>query len=304
VALTVGIAKGVADLPIAFFVLAVERRTYMSLGIVFKGTQGVVLAADSRVTLFAGVPNPGSGQQIAVPATFDNASKMLRVKGQDFIGAITYGAGALGTAEPRTASSYMPEFEAELAAEERMTVEAFAEKLGAFFERQWSQNNMPPSPLLADNMIFLVGGYDDPSATYGKVFEVDVPSRPKPTELIAGHFGAVWGGQRELIDRLIQGFDFRLPEAVKDILQVGTDARSVGLDQELKNRFTLPIPWQFLPLQDCVDLSIFLVRLTIELQKWIVGIRGVGGAVDVATITRVDGFKEVQVKQITGERRG
>jgi hypothetical protein len=94
-------------------------------------------------------------------------------------------------------------------------------------------------------------------------------------------FGEVSG---KLIDRLIQGFDFRLPEAVKDILQMRMDERSVGLDQELKNRFTLPIPWQFLPLQDCVDLSIFLVRSTIELQKWIVGIRGVGGAVAIRPV--------------------
>jgi hypothetical protein len=61
----------------------------MSLGIVFKGTEGVVLAADSRVTLIARIPNPASSQPIAVQATFDNASKMLRVKGQEFIGAIT-----------------------------------------------------------------------------------------------------------------------------------------------------------------------------------------------------------------------
>jgi len=57
-----------------------------------------------------------------------------------------------------------------------------------------------------------------------------------------------------------------------------------------------------LPLQDCVDLSIFVVRTTITMQKWLVGVRGVGGAVDVATITRTEGFRAVQVKTITGEK--
>jgi len=47
-----------------------------------------------------------------------------------------------------------PEFEAELAGVDRMTVEAFAEKLGAFFIRQWQRNNMPANPLLSHNMIF------------------------------------------------------------------------------------------------------------------------------------------------------
>jgi hypothetical protein len=50
-----------------------------------------------------------------------------------------------------------------------------------------------------------------------------------------------------------------------------------------------------------VDLSIFLLRTTITLQKWLVGVRGVGGAIDVVTITRTDGVQEVQVKQVVGE---
>jgi hypothetical protein len=55
----------------------------MSLGIIFKGTEGIVLAADSRVTLMATLPSlqtPAGNQQILVPATFDNASKLLRVR--------------------------------------------------------------------------------------------------------------------------------------------------------------------------------------------------------------------------------
>lgn len=280
----------------------------MSLGIVFKGTEGIVLAADSRVTLMATLPNlvpqnPGAPQQplVVVPATFDNASKLLRVKGQDHVGAVTYGAGAIGANQPRTASSYMPEFESELPTDQRLDVQAFAQRLGDFFLRQWQINNMPPNPMLAENMVFFVAGYDSTDSAYGRVFEVNVPSRPTPTELNAGTFGLVWGGQRELVDRVLQGFDPNLPNAAQEILSIPPASRSQTLSDELRNRFFLPIPWQFLPLQDCVDLSIFFVRSTIELQRWMVGVRGVGGAVDVATITRTKGFEAVQLKKITGE---
>ncbi len=64
---------------------------------------------------------------------------------------------------------------------------------------------------------------------------------------------------------------------------------------------SVKIPIQFLPLHDCVDLSLFLVKATISLQQWSVGIRGVGGAVDVATITRTGGFTPIQQKSIQGE---
>src|SRR5436190_15074316 len=110
----------------------------MSLGIAFKGAEGIVLAADSRVTLLTMDPST----KTHLPATFDNATKLLRVSQQGFIGAVTYGVGALGTKEPRTAHSFMPEFEAELSKTypldregkmQRLPVKEFAERLSAFF---------------------------------------------------------------------------------------------------------------------------------------------------------------------------
>jgi hypothetical protein len=284
-----------------------QKEDFMSLGMAFKGAEGIVLAADSRVTLMAimpGNPNmPGSPQQLLVPATFDNATKLLQVKSQPYVGAVTYGAGAVGQREPRTASSFLPEFEAELAKEEiaRRSVEDFAKRLSDFFMKQWTASGMPAPAPPGQDMVFLVGGYDA-EAPYGRIFEIFVPNKPIPNEMLPGQFGAAWGGQREITDRIIQGFDAQLPGLVQDILNIPTQQRNPTLEAQLKSKLQVPIPWQFLPLQDCVDLSIFLIRSTIALQKWMVGIRGVGGMVDVATITRIDGFKAIQQKQISGER--
>ena len=69
----------------------------MSLAIVMKGPEGIVLAADSRVTL--GAQNATTKESFSV--TYDNATKMLTVKTQKHIGMVTYGIGAFGT-PPRT----------------------------------------------------------------------------------------------------------------------------------------------------------------------------------------------------------
>jgi hypothetical protein len=82
----------------------------------------------------------------------------LRVKGQDFVGAVTFGAGSIGAGQPRTASSYLPEFESELSNSGRLSVVDFAQKLAEFFLKQWKANNMPSNPMLNENMIFFVGG--------------------------------------------------------------------------------------------------------------------------------------------------
>lgn len=150
-------------------------------------------------------------------------------------------------------------------------------------------------------MVFLVGGYDE-GAAYGRVFEVFIPSRPDPKEQQAGpgNFGMTWGGQREYADRLITGFDGVLPNVVQDALKLDDGDRE-KLRQTLLQRFQAPVPFAFLPLQDSIDLSIFLIRTTIVMQHWIVGVRGVGGAIDVAVITQLDGFREIQSKKLTGE---
>jgi hypothetical protein len=270
----------------------------MSLGIAFKGPEGIVLAADSRVTLTAQLQQPNQPPML-LPSTYDNATKLLRAKGQNHVGAVTYGVGAIGQAEPRTAHSYIPEFEQQLGGVDRLSVQDFATQLSQFFLAKWQAQNMPAAQ--GQDMVFLVGGYDE-GAAYGRVFEISIPSRPAPTEWHggAGQFGLVWGGQREYADRLIHGFDGNLPNLAKAFLNLD-DQRREELRQHLLGQLQMPVPFAFLPLQDCVDLAIFLIRTTIVMQHWIVGVRGVGGAIDVAVITQTEGFAEIQKKKLTGE---
>jgi hypothetical protein len=277
----------------------------MSLGVAFKGPEGIVLAADSRVTLQAQIQSPQG--MMLLPSTFDNATKLLKVNGQDHVGAVTYGVGAIGQQEPRTAHSFLPEFEASLPSGQRLSVHDFAVRLSDFFLAQWTDAHMPNPVQPGQDMVFLVGGYDEGSA-YGTVYEIFVPSKPQPREVIpTGQFGAVWGGMHQIAMRLLNGFDPMTLKVVRDFLHVpvqpAQQAQPDPLEIELKTKLSAKIPWAFLPLQDCVDLTIFVLRATITLQKWIIDVRGVGGAIDVATITRTGGFKFVQQKKIAGEMR-
>jgi len=272
----------------------------MSLGVAFKGPEGIVLAADSRVTLTAQLQQPNQPPMF-VPSTYDNATKLLRVNGQDYVGAVTYGIGAIGQTEPRTANSYIPEFSQELKNVKRLSVKDFADRLSKFFLEKWNTQKMPTLP--GQDMVFFVGGYDE-GATYGRVFDIYIPSRPTPFEWHsgAGQFGLVWGGQREYADRLIHGFDGRLPELTKKFLNLD-DKKRDELSKNLQSQLQTPVPFAFLPLQDSIDLAIFLIRTTIVMQHWVVGVRGVGGAIDVAVITQAEGFSEIKKKKITGEEK-
>ncbi|MGF1473393.1 MAG: hypothetical protein ACFB50_16860 [Rubrobacteraceae bacterium] len=267
----------------------------MSLGIAFKGPEGIVLAVDSRVTLTV----HHSDTNASHPAYYDNATKLLKVEGHDYVGAVTYGVGALGGAQPRTAHSYIPEFEREIGSE-RLSVEDFAARLGDFFLRQW-RSTMSPNTAPKDSMVFLVGGFDR-DAAYGRVFQVAVPTEPAPKEFNAAeNFGITWGGQGDIASRIIHGYDPSLDGLVKKHVHLNAASTRSFRDQVL-GALAVSIPYQFLPLQDCVDMAIFLIKATATIQKWTLGVRGVGGAIDVATITRTEGFRAIQEKQVTGER--
>ncbi len=272
----------------------------MSLAVVIKGPEGVVLAADSRVTLKA---QAGPGQSLAV--NFDNATKLLSFSApHTYVAAVTYGVAVIGR---RTAHSFLPEFEVTLRSEltadgkkeERLKVEEFAQRLSGFYVARW--NEAMPADYVGPGMVFIVGGYD-PDDAYGKVFLVQVPHGPKPEPKNPGNeFGMTWGGQLHVASRIINGID---PEALNIIIQTlnlqppQSDALEVAL-----GRLRFPIPYDVLPLQDCINLAIFLIRATMTALDMGVGVRGVGGPIDVAVINRTGGFQPIQIKEPHGERQ-
>jgi hypothetical protein len=266
----------------------------MSLGVIVKGSEGIVLAADSRVSLQANQPN-----MPAFLVTFDNATKLLTfAEPHNYVGAVTWGNAVIGTSlsDLRTAQSFVPEFEVTLP-KERIAVADFAQRLSDFFLRHW-QAKMPPQQT-GSEMVFSVGGYDEGEA-YGRVYLFTIPTAPDPVEQSANAFGITLGGQNEHVGRLIQGYDVGIFEVARQALQL-SNAQVGQLQQALLNRFQLPIPYAVLPLQDCIDLAMFFIKMTISLQNLSIALRGVGGAIDVAVITQRRGLQTIQSKQLVGD---
>ncbi len=267
----------------------------MSLGIVIKGPEGLVLAAESRITLGAQLTTPQGTQQI--PVYFDNATKLLSFsKPNTTIGVVTYGQAVIGLQNPRTAASFLPELEGGLP-KERLSVKEFAEKLSGFFMKQWEANM--PADYKGPSMTFVVAGFN-PDDVYGQVHLIEIPSSPSPAERSAvGEFGITFGGQNDVMNKVLTGYDARLPgELTKGLKLTGEQIETM---KGILNRFQSAIPLQALALQDCVDLAISFIRTTMEVQRFTIGIRGVGGATDVAIITRNKDLKFVQRKEIHGD---
>jgi hypothetical protein len=147
-------------------------------------------------------------------------------------------------------------------------------------------------------MAFVVGGFN-PREAYGHVFMFDIPNRPDPIEVYQDRFGITWGGQREVVDRLLNGYDDRIIPILRQRFNL-TDQQSQDLRTTL-GPVQMQAPVQFMGLQDCVNLAIFFTRATIEAQSLSLGVRGVGGPIDVAVITRIAPIRYIQEKGLRGE---
>ncbi|HPF87176.1 MAG TPA: hypothetical protein PK537_03855 [Candidatus Limiplasma sp.] len=255
----------------------------MSLGIVIKSPEGLVLAAESRITL--GVKKKSATGTDTSNCYFDHATKLISfAQPNEYIGVVTYGQAVIGQSEQRTAASFLPEFESTLPSN-RLSVEDFAKRVSQFYLDQWKRS-MPPieKSVNIPDMTFVVAGFDE-NDIYGKVFVIDIPRRPVPQERSAGtQFGITYGGQIEYIHRLSQGFDFRLPQTLTNELQLNKQQQQ-KLNSTL-GKYASIVPYNILALQDCIDLAKFYINTTIEAQRLSVGTRGVGGEIDIAFIRR------------------
>ena len=215
------------------------------------------------------------------------------------VGVVTYGQAVIGLQTPRTAASFLPEFEAGLP-KERLSVEEFANKISEFYLKQW-RSSMPPDDKIPQipNMTFVVAGFNV-DEVYGEVYVIDIQRVPKPTARGKDNeFGITYGGQHEIVSKIMMGYDVNLPKVFKKELNFSPE--QLTKFETLMKRFQLAIPLQILALQDCVDLACFFIRTTMDAQKLSVGIRGVGGAIDVAIIKRNRDIRFVQRKQEHGE---
>ena len=260
----------------------------MSLGFVVKVPEGLVLAAESRVTLAA---NDEQGRPL-YQATYDNATKLLSFSPpHNYIGVVTYGQAVIGG---RTAYGYLTEFDEQLP-KGRISVQKFAEELYQFFKSQWDNAEKPPG--IIEPMVFLIAGFDE-KEVYGRVYQIRIPEKAEPEEQNPGTFGISYGGDIQIVHRLVNGFDYNVKNLIESI-QIADEQKSILLNE--LSKLQLPIPYPVLSLQDSVDLAILFIQTTIKTQKLAILPRSCGGPIDVCTITRKDGLKYIQCKEIKGE---
>lgn len=267
----------------------------MTLAVTVVCQDGVVVAADSRTTL-------ANHRMLRVGSDFTH-----KVFESGRVAVATYGEAFVAD---RSIASHMGEF---------AVVEAgncdhpgpTARKLADFFGDRYdahvagAPDDAPPPGVAA--LGFLVSGYDD--AGVGEAWEVTLPDRAvEPIATTANGGGAAWRGQSDVVTRIVRGSDLELLERLAAAHKLADELDALS---HLLDACSYRIPFDSMNLQDGIDFAVLCIRTTIDVQRLTLGPvattpefswPGVGGPIEIATVTATRGFGWVQRTSVQGER--
>lgn len=270
----------------------------MTIALLIKVHDGVVLAADSATTLTAAQPDGST----AIVNIYNNANKVFNLHKKLPVGAMTWGLGNIGPASiSRLSKDLRDRFHGTGSDPWALDPKAYEiEDVASRAAKFLHDDHFVPLYEQADDehkpdLGYLVGGYssdsDDP-----RVFVINTtgPSAGKPVEVLAGDTGAFWWGQPEAITRILTGVSLDTAVALTNLGVPAPQAQqtAAAIQQQVQTQLVVAA----MPIQDAIDLAEFLVHATIQYVRFSPGGATVGGPIEIATITKHEGFKWVARK--------
>lgn len=287
----------------------------MTVALAVKVWDGIVLATDSATTLGYGTTNP---------QVYNHANKTFQLHRKYPIGAMTWGLGQVSSA---SISSLAKDFRSALMGDgndasrnhwelgddyeildvTKHLVEFMyplyqpfmtdvVEQLKAIEVSKGDSGDPDSVKPLALGM--LVAGYSSDTTQGPQAFKVvfdDVTSAPTPEPVLQSSFGWVAYAQSNAVERLILGVDPRLKAFLAEGDFQPPHEAQVGLDGALQIIDLEPVN-PAMPYQDAINFARFLADVSVGYSRWTMGPDTVGGAVEVAGISRHEGFKWVNRK--------
>jgi hypothetical protein len=244
---------------------------------------------------------PGAPPAAQVANVYNNANKIANLYKGAPIGCVAFGAGSIGSA---SISTLLKDFREKITTEskyfdvKKYTTEDVARKLGDFLMEECSR--LPPTAPKPNLGMFLAGYSTGMrlGERWALNIEGGLAQQPirlhKPEEV-----GINWGGEGgEAISRLILGHGGRLPDILRTVVNPPLAADQVL--NVLAPQLQAPVIFAPMPIQDAIDLAEFLVRTAIQFSRFTPGPQVVGGPIQIAAITKHEGFKWIQRKHYYG----
>jgi hypothetical protein len=256
-----------------------------------KINDGIVLTADSATTF-------SDDKGVAVKI-YNNANKVFNlVKGLP-IGSLTWGAGGIGAASISTISKDLrrrlsgkdPDHQEWTIDPQTYTIEQIAKRAREFIFEGLYKGEYGDKPPEGYFLGYKVCGYSS-GAPLPELWHFQILGNAcEPPTLIRGQadFGPNWDGEYEAMNRLFLGIGANFKKVLADEGLTAEQAEEVAT--KIVGKLAAPVVLAAMPIQDAVELAAFMVETTIRFVRFNLRAETVGGPVEVAVITKHEGFK-------------
>jgi hypothetical protein len=269
----------------------------MTIAISLKVNDGLVLAADSASTMSepAGVVN-----------VYNHANKIFNLRKGLPVGAVTWGAGGIGTSSISTLAKDLrcrfegsePDYADWKLDPDNYTIEEVKQRVQDFFfgEQYLSATADWPEDVPKPALGFVVAGYSS-GKPLAEEFQFTIENGELQEQPASDNEESrlTWNGQPEAITRLIFGMGGIMPQVLEQDLGVPADQVPQAMEV-MSQRLGIDLVHAAMPFGDAIDLAEFLVDLTVKFSRFIPGAPTVGGAIEVAAISKHEGFKWIKRK--------
>jgi hypothetical protein len=258
----------------------------------------LVFAADSASTLIGTDPVTGQG---AVFNVYRHGDKVFNLYKKLPIAAMTCGMGNIGTASIGTIAKDLRQRLTSGGAQWKIDPKAYtisdvASKARAYIFGECYAQIQPP-PAAPHSFEFWIGGYDSDHSTRHQVHKITIENgqcAAPEAVIVGGAVGFFAGGQLDPINRLVVGFDQGLQNEL--VASGMVQAAATQLVAHLRAKFEVPLVAPTMPVQDAIELAEFLTETTKAYYRFLPGADIVGGDIDIAVVTRHEGFKWIKRK--------
>ena len=151
------------------------------------------------------------------------------------------------------------------------------------------------------NLGFLIAGYSLDTGNQNMfLINVNNGNIETPIEINKDNPLAVsWFGNTQFLTRLLLGFDEKLPSILKENDVPAEDIEDII--NECTDNLQLPLGVPAMPIQDAIDLVKFLADISVKSSRFTPGAQLIGGPIDIAVITKHEGFKWIERKHYYDE---
>lgn len=267
----------------------------MTVCVALKVHDCIVFTADSATSL-TGLDEQGQQRVVNI---YDHANKVFNLHKDLPIAAMTAGIGNFGVCSISTISKDLrallmdgnSDYEIDTS---NYTIEEVATKARKYlFEDRFLKLDDKPQGTFQ----YWIGGYSS-GQDLGEIWKVQIQNGvcPDPICEAAREQPQMisWGGQTEAINRILLGYGQGLPEA---LLTAGLPEPDLAAAMtHVASRTQASLLNAAMPTRDAIDLAVFLAETQKQFVRFSIGSNTVGGELDVATVTKHEGFKWIKRK--------